>query len=809
MAVNKELKFNFSLDDQSFLKVKAALESLTNQAKELAKAMNAAGGGAGSLLTGAVGGTTGSKPSGMSAAATGASSGSSSKSIVQNVQMTAEAYKRLSAISVSAMRAVDDSTRRTFTEQKTRVKELENQIISLGRAYESMADKGSDAAKGLTDGIKAFSNEIAEIEKKMGGAGIGGSKGVAAGGAGGRFGTAAGMFGMIPGMGGAGQAISAGQTLGAGLGLGAAGMMGLGGVAALGYAGYTGLKAYQSNITGPMNRMAERGSMTNQLISGAYAGDRSQQVLLRAMAAESSANKSDFVRRYGGGSYDALQLIQAGGRQLKDAATGGDLLNFENYVRETGKFKDLQEGMTTFGNTSAGGAALRANQYFQSTMSERIGYNRFFGGGQKKLGIDASGRVTGSAADDAFAQRKIALEAQGYSLGELQGASMQAMGIGGMAMRRQFAGTIMSANAGGFGQLGDVLGMTARASGQTLLGKGGGAGTRGMAAGFFGGGIDPIAAMHLAQMTTRGGFDVTGTTSGQGLLAAIQSSTGFGRGIQDVQSMNRIQAGIGAGNMMMRGGSGFDQGFRVLAAMQAAGGGSTYLQDYLASGMNMAQMMDAARGQGTATFKGLGGTAEMAKSMLGSTGESYLAQYVEQGSGDVDSEVARFKQSGLSLQEYMRKNKGSSKNLAIAANLASGGTLTEEGAISSFAMLSGDPTGAIKKGKLPGAGGLDAIAQKQAEETAAIAKTQLEEAYKNIGSVFGKDGDVAKMMIKAFESFGSNLSNSADQASASLYELAGAADMAAAVRKRIAEGQSAKDRQIANTPAPKSRYGNE
>lgn len=771
MAVNKELKFNFSLDDQSFIKVKAALESLTNQAKELAKAMNAAGGGAGSLLTGAVGGTTGSKPSGMSAAASGASSSSSSsKFMVQNVQATAEAYKRLSAISVGAMRAMEDSTRRTFTEQKTRVKELEGQIVNLGRAYERMADKSSEAAKDLAEQIKGVTDEVLEADKKLSQMG-GGTAGV---------GPKSPPTGANRGAGGVGQIISQIPGFGhvGGLMQGLGGAMGVAGgaVAAGGYGIYTGLKSYQSIQGARMGLAAERGAMTNQLVGGIQGGDRSQLVLMQRMRNSAVANPEEFTKQYGGAAYTLLQQVGAQAANIKGAFTGGHMMNAKATALETERFKDFQGTISTFANTAEGGAALRGNQLIQGSLGERIGYNRFFGGGQNRIKTDRHGLVFGSSKTDEFLNQKTALEEKGYSLSEKQGAAMQAMGIGGMALRSKFSGTIMSANAGGFGQLGDVLGMTARAYGHTLMGDE--AQTSRAARGFFGGGIDPIAAMHLAQITTRGGFDVSGTTSGQGMLAAIQSGSGFGRGIQDLQEIQRIQAGVSGANKALQGGSGFNQGYRTLAAISAAPGASTYLQDYLASGMNIQQIMDAARGQGTEMFRELGGDKSMAQSMIGAMGEDYLTAYQEQGgkNNNVDAAVSRWKSSGMSLGEYKKKNPRDSKLLGMAISLGSGGYISEEEGKGMMGF--GDPNSAIKEGKLPGAGKLDQISQKLLTEAANVQKDAISAAYKDIGAIISSNDKALAQMADVFQQFGTSLEKSAAGAANALWDLAGGAEAA-------------------------------
>jgi hypothetical protein len=780
--VKKSLTFKFDLDNNSFQKVKTALETLTAQAQRFSEALKGAKVGGGS------GGTnhSGTPNTGRIQGVVGGANQGGTSNITQAVMQNMDAFKKLGTEAPLAFRAVTDAVTRAHSQQVGKIRELESEIKKLNSLYGDMSSEipsGEIASKlgSVVTELKKATQEATKFKNTLDD--LSGTRNEGPQVPGGGLPKGARSFMDLNNSPGARfvSHLPGASALG-GLGL-SPGMVALGGaMGAVGTAAWNGAKAWQATSNGMLEAQGTRGKMTNDLISGIYGGDRSQQVLLRSIAGMGTEDRERFINRYGGGLHDTLQSSAAWAKDMGAALSGGSVLNRQDYLKQTENFKQFQEGVETYGNTAQGGAALRANKYFQDQQGGRLQYNRIFGRGAKiRTGFGGTDTYA-SKNMDAYSQFLTDKTAEaGYSQAERAAAFTSARAIGGSRFASAFTGSVMSGTAGGYAGMGEAYSAITRSAGNGLRN----ARDRNLAnqqvGQFFGGGVDKNLALQLAPMITRNGFDISGTTSGTGMLAAMQTS---GMDLQNSQIVNQMGAAISGGNKAIQGGTGFDQGVRLLSAIKGGGSGaSTYLQDHLASGMNIQQLMDAARGNGSDEFKSLGGTTSMAKSQMANIGKSYLLNYKAQGNSGADVAARKAQEilgSGGSMEDFYQQFPSMKKDLAIAMKQGSGGNLQAEEAMNLTNLLGGDVSGALKKGSKPGAGSADDIARKQLQEQNEIMKAQVDEAFKNFTAVFGVDGAVGAKMVEVFGAFGNNLKTSADLASASLFKLAAGGDAALA-----------------------------
>lgn len=147
MAENKTLKFDFSIDNQSFMQVKQKIDQLTAALKELAnvaKSINintggiAAGGNMGSMLGGI---STGRPQAGLpnmnQSAATGRPTnvaGVLTQGLVADKQM----FQTVAQGSKEALRAMKDALKQTVDDQSRDIKRLKKEIDDLAKSYNQL-----------------------------------------------------------------------------------------------------------------------------------------------------------------------------------------------------------------------------------------------------------------------------------------------------------------------------------------------------------------------------------------------------------------------------------------------------------------------------------------------------------------------------------------------------------------------------------------------------------------------------------------------------------------------------------------------
>jgi hypothetical protein len=373
---------------------------------------------------------------------------------------------------------------------------------------------------------------------------------------------------------------------------------------------------------------------------------------------------------------------------------------------------------------------------------------------QRVMGIRGLGvrNARGETTYD-FNDMETRLKAAGYEPGQEVSAFAGLRAGAGTQFAWQHRGEAMRAEAGGYGGYSALLAASGRESGGVDAAR------RAIS-----GGLDPTAGMTLGQGIIGTGYDPLGTVSSAPLIEAIQLGMGFTGGVGDFNKTQMALAGVALNDKVVGGTLDAYQAARNLAsAIQIKPGADVYTQDYLATGMNMKQMVAAARGEGVtqeAFELGIGTTDVRAQ--LDASTSSILQERRPGAFGNrVAKAVGAFQESGLSLSDYYAglDDKARSRavsSLGIAYGQATGvGASAGIGAQAALAGLSLDVTAGLQRGLGGGVTGAEAEANKAQAE----AIKQLGEAVK---AAAGKGGllDFLKKQGEDFArtgAFGDNL----------------------------------------------------
>jgi hypothetical protein len=783
----KQLKFSFVVDDSSFRRVKQALNEITTAAAGFAKAMQGTGGGGG-LFAGA---NVGKPPTAAGTVVAGAG-GPQAKTQIGNVVLdNANAFKSMANLGTGAVKAMTDAVQAAVRAQSQEINTLRTNINSLGASWERMSQQAAAGGVNLSVPLGQLQTaliekkeELAEAEEKLKkmhkalpeGAMEGPEKGPPRS-AFSKWWSSPGKIGEngIQGpqqyLGGAIQGATPGGDIKGWLRVG--GMIAAGVTAAVnesmgGTRMYSNIETARSNLVNPEIRRLRGGDISGML---------ARQDLLR-----DPGRRQDLADQTGTGAFFEQGL--KGGMGLVSSpikstlGTGGGGSMTEGLAdTDIGQAQNAQNQVRNYENSTEFLSKKLAFERFSSDMGSRVATGRILGLGLNfKKGRAGLGGLPGMGGmglrtemEDTYGLTAAKLHGQGYDIGQLAGATQQsrALGMGGRG-----ADAIMRASAMGWGQYGEVLAGAARGT----AGRAGvPASAMNLANTALGGGINTAAGMQLGQ--TAFGFDPRGTTSGVGLMSAIQGGFGMTGGIADMNTVARIQGGMAAGDKLAGGFDAYQQGRNLVSAISTNPGGSTYSQDYLANGMSFKQMLDAAKHDMTGTGKSLGLTSDMVKKQLGSMGSSVFDRFVDQGGTDpMSSAIREFRKSGMELPDFMaglKKQKGGrDKAMALGDFMGMEMGVGEEGGRGLAGLFSGmdfDPKN-LKKGKGP-SGAIGAGEQAQLGAVAGEIRKdalQLGEMGHQLIESFGKLPDE----VKKLTAFGTDMSMAADTFVKSLNGLA-------------------------------------
>lgn len=753
MTAPKELKFEFILDQNSFQRIKRAIQDLTSEMQKFVKASQ------GTSMGGFFGGANVGRP--QSAAGTVVTGAAKAQSpIGQVIADNANAFKNIAQLGTASLKGLTDALKRSVAEQTREVRGLQAALDALGRTYANMG-----GAQGTHAG--ALQSKMAQVAGRLTNARSG-------------LATSQGMLppsNLLPGVpyppgspggppiappgGAGGPPTFFGGSIKGVFPESGAGMLRMGGVIAGGIMaaikeGMAGSRIYSSVesgrsdlVTGEVRRL--RGGDITRLVA--------RQDMLRDR--ERRDDLESQVGRLAGAEALGSGIIGAGKSLigLQGGGLAGSLSDLEK-----SKYENYQNQVKSYEDSATFLPKRLALERFMGDFDSRVSTGRVLGLGLSRkvssrltgLGSVAGfgGMGLGTNGADTYTLSEAALHRQGYSNGQLAGAVQQsrALGMGG-----GYAGEIMGASAMGWGGWGDIRANAARG------------GNAGLALSALGATPNTAAGMQIGQMAF--GYDPRGTTSGIGLMNAIQGGGfNFNGGVGDMNMAARIQAGLGGGDAMARGFDPYQQGRNLVSAIHAAPGMGTYAQDYLANGMSFKQLLDSASGNMTETGRNLGLTSGMARSQIGGMAGSVFERYVDQGENNSTSRAIRaFRKSGKGLPEFLSTADASTRS-AMGTYLGSEIGLGEEAGLGAIGLLSGVDNRKLKNGRVPMGGLGEAEKSRLGAEADQMVKDAriLGDSLHQIKASFEAIPDE----IKAQVAWASNLNETAKVFTDSLHNLA-------------------------------------
>jgi hypothetical protein len=785
MSEGKEIKFKFVVDEQSAQRVNRVLDEMIKRAQTLAQTLSSVGGGggggAGIFGGGAVGGKA---PSAQSTMARASGTTTQKTSFANVLTQNVDTFKKLAAEGGSAMKVLGDAVQRGITGQQREINKLQQSLDALVRTYDrvggaasgALGEKIQDKAIALQARIAAGKRDLNKMEAMAPKRGDlmpeipwPGEEGAKRG-LGGRMKDWATQKGLYSEAGGGGL-IQGFAPKGIG------GMLRMGGMVLAGAdAAFTearsGTRAYNQ-------AEAARGQMMNPRIRALKGGDVSDIMALQMMDKQS---KDDLKKQAIGTGADAEAIVTG----LKSAVSrtvgsltsgvlgqkGGNILGgLTDAEKEGMKAENMFQYVDNFKKSGQYLKRQMAMEQFEGGLESRIGSARVMG-----YGIRQKRRPDGTMGpyQDTYSEREAGLRERGYSLQEEQAAFLGVRSVAGTQAAFRHKGAAMAAQSAGYGGYGELLGVSER------MGMGGI-----MAQAAVGGGIDKTAGIGLGQALLGTGFDVQGMTSRAGVMAAMQTGMGFRGNAQDFPLVQQGLAGLQLGTDISTGATSPQQrGQNLLAAIKAAPGGSSYLQDYMGNQMSMEKMIDVASGADQdKTLEALGGDQSMVKKVLGGKMSSSLNMLYGKGlkGTKLGGAMDRWKESGLDIDEYLQKARkgeigeaGDVETLGIGFAQATG--KGQEAGIGLSKTLSGIG-GELKTGGV-GGGKQDELVTARLKVDANRIKEagqELANNVKEIAGAFGASGDLAR----SYESFNQNLSASAEILTESFMRVADAANKAA------------------------------
>lgn len=703
MSAEKSLKFQFVLDENSFNRVKRAMDEMIAKAQVLAKTLQNVG-TAGTGGGGAFGGG-------------GSVNGGLQPSPWLNQQKTQTAggggaFKEMATQGTANLKALTESVKTSTNKQIQDISRLTQALGTLNGAYTKVI--GGTARRiipsALPDvpypsgGGTAYHRIIGGTARQVLAPGHGGGSTMTGGAVlPGGGGMGPGVPGAAAGPGGLFRQLAPGGVSGQGIAQWALGnsvgatVMRSAGLVGAGVMGAVNMGQGFNNQY--LDTLAQRGSMVRPEWEKKARGDVSSAVSEKAFVRSMSRDRQAEVLKSVGGT-EAEVFAMAGALKRAVASGGSDMSGLSEEAMGTARYGRLQEAMGKYRETAdwytGGGRGL---QHLDDTRASRKTAYRALGAGIKK---DKDGNWV-----DTYTPLEAKLMEQGYSTGELSGFKFQAQNMGGRDFTK-YAGTMMSASAAGY-NVGGSLEAAGRSANNNKY-------ARTLTEAALGGGIDTAAGLQLGQSLF--GFDPRGNVTGMGALKAIQNGFNFGGGgAQDLNQVARIQLGMQSADKLAGGFDGYGRGMNLVSAIGSMPGGTTYAQDALAGRMSFKELAEVAGGGSSARSDAYGITSKNAMDQIGGMTHGLFSRYVEQGGTDNISKAMRaMRASGQSEQEFLaglgtkaKKGdmgaRGQLEALGVMASDMMGGDT--EGGIGMIQALSGVKdleSTMLKKGKIPGAG---------------------------------------------------------------------------------------------------------
>lgn len=787
----KTIKFKFEIDQQSFNSVKQAIESL---GQSFSKINAAAGGlmGGGGFANVSVGGQSPGKQQLVQAAAAKnqGSSQVSGPSMTKVILDNASAFKKFAAEGKESSKIMTDALKRDLTEQERSLDKLQTKLKNLSEEYQAATKAQKDflnagktgqaAAMGAhasninnqisqtTGQVLQTNNQLANAQQLIGGGG------------------AAGFGGFMQSLGYGGSGFGGGY-LGAFKGLGTAAA---GAFMVANFAADQSLAGERSiNIAGAQRGDLMRNSM-RKLAAGDYKelffadGDPEFKKLFKKEATKGIDYAKEISLKNAVLSAIAPPLMLGGlAEQFKGSFDSGNLArDFKGLGRGLGQLAgevpilgSLLRSGGIVGPDVGGGAfggfstSAQANAQVEQAQAAidnnrkaqvltEMSIDKYQGQrglsmqaqrilGMKGFGLDKHGMPVNSVS-----RLEDELTAQGYSTQELIAATSQLIGAGGRRFAGQNARQLMAATATGLSGFGELLGSSARSGVGTSL-----------AYGSLGGSIGDQAGVALGSTIAQGGFDPRGTTSGLGVLAAVQAGGfAFNKEATDFNQVARVREGLSLGDRIGTGQlDAYQRGRNLVSAIGILGpNASTYAKDLLANGLTMKQRLDAInKGELTNTARVAGLTPEAIRAQTSNMFGSVFDRYVGGGDDIGSKAIAKFKASNLSLDQFVKTASMEDKRDLMGAYNLSIGSQAEEGVAGLFGLAEGFGAKDIKTGgvgkKLTGLEADDALSQSEKQ------KRITSEMERN----FGKLTEKVSMSTQSFDrlnTFSENLNQGAE-----------------------------------------------
>lgn len=769
MSDDKNIKFRFQIDQQSFQSVKTAIQSLTS---ELQKLGSAGGGllGGGNAFSGInIGGKDPGRQQTMAQSQNkaGQSGGGQQQTMGKVILDNANAFKKFAQEGKDASKIMTEALRRDIGEQERSLDRLQSKLRGLNEEFGEAtkkqkeflaAGRSGDAGK-MSNYIQSLEGRIAEASGQtlQGAKGLAGSKealaGIAPAGGGGFGGFMRGVGYSGHGFGGAG-----GGTLLSGIGK------------AIGGAALAATIGIQETMAG--SRMmgaaeASRAGLITGDVRAMRGGDISLLQSLRMISRDSNKQKEflgqqqgfatkaeSYIEGVGGLFGDVLGKVSGGlsdklvGR--KGGAVGSSLTGAAQEDRMYAKAREFAENER---NSAEMLNTRLATEYFSSTIGGRTQSARLRG---LRIGQDKSG-----AAADFYGLEDARLTESGYSVQQKDAAYSALMASGGRSLANKLSEQQMAASAAGHGGFGEAVKAMAMASGGNidmgnLLVRGG-----------IGQGMNAAGSLTGQRMDVNAGFGLAGVLGGydprQGSVDPTALLSGFmggiggsGNSVKDMMNVQAFGGGLAFANQFTSGAlDPLQRGKNTVFAANALGpGADSYAIDYLAS-MDVKKLMAGMGGNIDRTASNLGLNQAQFQSYGNRVSASMFEGY--HGGGKIGGAVDRFKKSGKSVQAYLAENPNEIGLLADAMSLGSGGGMEMDTAEAFLKSQAGIGSGGAFKEGGAGGGANDATT-KAALKAQANFKLQDATEVAKIDKELQADFSNLSKAARSLTSFGENLS---------------------------------------------------
>lgn len=685
MSGEKQIKFQFVVDENSARAVNRVLDEMIRKAQQLGKALAGVAGG-GILGGGGVGPSASPQSTlagkGGSLGSSGAGGGTARTSFTQILGGSAEGFKKLATESGSAMKAMTDSLVRATGQQQGAVNKLSKDLEGLAAAYSKLGSNTNNSySKKLQDMINNKAMEVSKAKEHLGKMreALGGMEpegpltGVARGRAwlnsGGGIGAqevsmanlakVPGIGPMFSGMGLAGGAATAG--------------VGLIAAAAVKAATTAAVATYNAPALAQVNRVAAMSVGPSSYARKLRGGDLSD---IRAMADiqdDPTKNREyseiegrgkgfwNWTRRVGigfkaaGAAYDRGEFMTA----IDNALSGRSSIDAQNIIK--GKKREyLNNNIEERGVQEDIFRDATANAMGKMATMRALG----IGGGYKKTGAYVSGAEAFLNQFSGFDNGEVIGAVQGISGQGTRGAALGRNGLLNSALQAQAAGINGAAAIGGiFSRSGAMDGREMVDLLRSLAGQGTDVSTT------------SLLGNYLASVQV--GANMPGM-AGAGALGALAYGA---QGDDGAMVARQNIAGMGAfGNLLAGSRDPAQAAMNFAIARRSAPDAGYYAQHYLASGLTPERMADLQAGvfAPNAYERNIGIDEGMLKAQMEGVQKSQAFRVMSKafGKGNMVGDFAKAMSEGGSLRENTQKVFGESEQAQIeglASYLKAGG----------------------------------------------------------------------------------------------------------------------------------------